>query len=92
MKHTFKQKIKCKEPINQCSEDIIKQLENKLGIKLMARIENDIVNGFVNIHHEKNEHTITVVTYDEDEKPKDKLHKTTFKKPNITKAKLESVK
>jgi len=58
--------IVCDEFSQQCSDDILFNLENKLSLNLMKRTENDIVHGHVSVYHVDNRHQIWVFVYDND--------------------------
>ena len=72
--------MKVKFKTNKTTEELITELEERLGIKLMARKENDIVHG----HIERVGDYVTLVLYGRNENP-NKDHKTTFKKSGFSK-------
>ena len=63
----------------KCSDNILNELEEEFSCKLMARTNNDIVNGSVSILHTPNNHDIRIEFYDKNEEPNSE-HKTTLKK------------
>ena len=74
----FTIKKKCTKS-DKCSDEIIEKLK-PLGLKLRADKETDIVNGYLSMVHENNNHLIIVGIYEEDENSNVE-HLTTFKKP-----------
>ena len=89
MEYNIIKKTTCKDSL-KCADNIREKIENEFNIKLMARNDTDIVNGFITIQHEENNHKILVCLYDKNEES-NKEHKTTFKKTskNITKDSLK---
>ena len=88
MNHKYTKKISCSNCL-QCSKKIVNEVEEKLNIKLMARKETDVVNGFINILHD-DPHIIEITLYDKDESSNNK-HKSTFKKPKTKESELKKL-
>lgn len=71
-------KFKYKDKPNKEITDVIAKLEAKHGIVLMARNDDDIVNGYVTIHGSD----VEIGLYEEDEAPNSE-HKVTLKKCDV---------
>jgi hypothetical protein len=74
----IKRKMSCKNMV-ECSDNIIEKLK-PMGLILRADKENDIVNGYVSIVHEPNDHFIVIGIYQENENANDE-HKTILEPP-----------
>jgi len=62
--YKFKKNITCLDPV-VCSDMMIDNLENSIGLRLKPRQQNGQHNGFLNIHHIPNDHKIDVFIYDQ---------------------------
>jgi hypothetical protein len=79
MKIILEQNITCTDSL-ECSDNICDKIEdNFTGLKLRADKPSDTVFGSVTISHKPKKHKITLIFYDQNEKP-NKDHKSTLKK------------
>jgi len=76
--HKIIKKISCDDP-TKCGNTILQKLETEFNAKLHATDETDTVDGSLSIYHKPNDHQITIVFYDKDEKP-NMEHLTTLHK------------
>ncbi len=56
-------------------ETVLKEIEDKLGVVLMAKKSDDTVNGYINFSIENGKEVVDIILYEKDEAPTFKKYK-----------------
>ena len=74
---TWVKRTRCSDSV-QCSDDFVNAIEQNLGILLKPKIQNGDHNGWLDIVHDQNSHTLTAHFYETSDPTKHILRTNTI--------------